>query len=91
MAVSTIPATFMRQSLSVVSDLDTCKASGFYQYGGITAHKPLAYGVVVCITTKGAATDSFIFQTAFETNGNIYKRMNINNGGWSSWVLIASG
>ena len=79
-----ISETIFKNTASAVDDLDDAPF-GSCGYNLSTAHRPLYYG-----TAYTFQTSTFIYQLAFETNGQIFIRENINNGGWTNWKEFAS-
>ena len=65
----------------IVTDLNNCKY-GSNGYNTSTANTPVANTYGVCYQYKST---SWIWQIAFDTNGNVYRRRNINSAGWTSW------
>ena len=65
----------------VASDLNSAKF-GYLVFNTTSSNRPsgASYGVV--LTHQGS---TWKYQIAVDTNGNVYRRRNINNGGWTSW------
>lgn len=74
-----------KQSVGVVNDCnDATLGRTLIQPSTLNIPQAGMYGELV--TTQ---TSTWIFQILYDTNGRIWKRRNINSGGWQPWVLIA--
>ena len=86
---------FLERSYS--PDLDNNKNIGIYNYQSSTLNNPHnqnnAYSSFGLVVTIGNHTDSnyeyyWCYQIAFGTDGKILTRQNINQGEWTSWILL---
>lgn len=69
---------------AVVADLNNC-VYGSNGYNPSTANIPIANTYGTCYQFNAV---TWIWQLAIDTNGNMYKRKNINNNGWTAWIRI---
>lgn len=64
---------------------------GIAGYAPSNADIPTANDYGVCLTIKfsdGMGGSNWIYQTAYSTGGNIYKRRKIDAGTWTAWVEL---
>lgn len=75
-----------------ITDFNTTTNSGIYYWAEDAANKPgTDYGVLLVNKLDGgdSATNLWINQIAYGTNGKIYFRQNINSGSWTEWKAVA--
>lgn len=75
-------------TLFATGDLNNISNGRAFMYGTSNANRPSNYGTIL---TFGGNCDgsSFRNQIAISTETHMFFRININNGGWGSWIQIA--
>lgn len=83
---------FPKSGIGVPNDnLNTCYTAGIYSYNPTTTGTPSGYGhVLVTISFGNTHNDknNWINQLAFDTDGYMYHREKVNDGGWRDWEKI---
>lgn len=87
-----VHASFGNSTLSTTAHMDNMVTPGVYQYSGSVFSSIDTYGVLVARVAGGVAThngtNTWLYQTAYATAGNIYQRNRINAGAWSAWARM---
>lgn len=81
---------YLGNTYDVVGDCNSVP-EGIFAFSTSTLNKPTgSYGVVLAIGYNPHWTSGSVwkFQVAFVTNGNVYKRYQVNNGTWSAWTAL---
>ena len=78
-------------------NLDDLNKVGVYQCGDLTEiGKPSlndGYGIVLCLSNWANPSQNkgcWTFELMFSTQHNLFTRLRINDGNWSSWVKITT-
>lgn len=84
---------FPKSGVSVPNDnLNTCYTAGIYGYGPTSTGAPNStYGHILVTVSSGNThnnQNNWINQLAFATDGYIYHREKVNDGGWRDWEKI---
>lgn len=73
-----------------VTDFNTTTNSGIYFWIDGSANKPgTDYGVLLVNKFDNGSGIIWINQIAYDTNGHIYFRQEINNNNWTEWKAVA--
>lgn len=87
-----VHASFGNSTLTTVAQMDNMVTPGVYQYSGTVFNHLGAYGLIIARVGGGVAThngtNTWLYQTAYATNGHIYQRNRINAGAWSGWARM---
>ena len=80
-------------TISSLALMNNMVVPGVYQYSSTELASIGTYGVLIARVVGPAAThnsvNTWIFQSAYATNGHIFERSRINTGAWSGWVRNA--
>lgn len=71
------------------TDCNTCLTEGCYTYNTSTTNRAGNYGKLIVVVSDSKTHDNstnWIWQTAYDTSGVVYRRQKINSGAWSAWV-----
>lgn len=78
-------------------NLDDLNKVGVYQCGDLTEiGKPSlndGYGIVLCLSNWANPSQTigcWTFELMFSTQHNLYTRLRVNEGNWSSWAKITT-
>lgn len=71
----------------ISGDLNNVSNGIIAMYSPSNGNKPSDYGTILTFG-GGAPGSSFRNQIAIGTNTKMFFRININNGGWGSWITL---
>lgn len=87
-----INSSYGSSLLTTTAQVDDMVTPGVYQYSGTVLSYIGAYGLIIARVAGGVGvhngTNTWLYQTAYATNGNIYERRRINNAGWTGWTRM---